>query len=739
MSNNNTFPAVQVASPIWNNRTVDSNDNTAAVIRSTETPSLDSADTNLFAYSGANLLLNAFSAARAGLSLAPLIVERSFDIASRATRFGLECGKEAVNFTENFINNSLNISAAGLIAVLETIAKSDQINAEQAARIEIIKSNIQQHIETVNTGVAIGSSLIREAILDSVEVLAISGIDFSRFITNQSLNLAGTVVKSMDEGIQAALAEQGIEVDSIQSNSILAAIAEICEITQEMDNRLRSVTHFEITQALFTYSSLVSTVATNECNQNNTAALNNIKQNHHALLQTDKSLSGAYRAKLFAMCAYGPNFLKFLGYSTKATTRKQFVCEVCKIDRKDIILTSWNSSISQPGFYLAYDHASKSIILAIRGSSRIVDAVTDLRCDYEKYKNGTVHRGMFVAAKYFDINVKQRVVDALAVQPAYSLIIAGHSLGAGVASLLALLWKNDPILDSQERPMRCYAFAAPCVASKELTELGKGTVKSVVLGDDLVCRLSAGSVRDLTTVIKLLTTWSRRAKREQQDHAKRNTNNSNGSAIVVEDVSEVEQKLEGNRVAMSHSLGSPRDQLTQRIQAVHNHHDLHELLKTYHKAEPGSMEKAHLIEQLSSVLKEIRQHMTAEKHYPVGDIYHILFTKRPVVKTSKLTAYTKSLIVAQLAPGYSESSDQQQGHNSVEMKAESSLQRAHYDLMAGKFEDLNELLLTSNSLADHLPEQYYAALHSLFNSPLVEVQLPLDHEMKNNNNAVKDS
>jgi hypothetical protein len=67
----------------------------------------------------------------------------------------------------------------------------------------------------------------------------------------------------------------------------------------------------------------------------------------------------------------------------------------------------------------------------------------------------------------------------------YRLRIIGHSLGAGIASILALL------LRPKHKRLRCLAFSPPgCVMSENLADESKRFTHSYVLGDDIVPRMS---------------------------------------------------------------------------------------------------------------------------------------------------------------------------------------------------------------------------------------------------------
>ncbi|KXZ46044.1 hypothetical protein GPECTOR_47g319 [Gonium pectorale] len=74
---------------------------------------------------------------------------------------------------------------------------------------------------------------------------------------------------------------------------------------------------------------------------------------------------------------------------------------------------------------------------------------------------------------------------------------AGHSLGAGVAGLLTLLLRqrSQPMAAPAAVPVvHCLAIAPPAVMSRQLAEVARQSVVSVVLSGDFVARLSCYSV-----------------------------------------------------------------------------------------------------------------------------------------------------------------------------------------------------------------------------------------------------
>ncbi|OSX60616.1 hypothetical protein POSPLADRAFT_1148763 [Postia placenta MAD-698-R-SB12] len=201
-----------------------------------------------------------------------------------------------------------------------------------------------------------------------------------------------------------------------------------------------------------------------------------------------------------------------------------------------------------PRFWVLTDHARREVVLVIRGTMSLNEIAVDLTCDTapfelytpkasrapkrpramssvpvpsvepaigpesddESHTTHLVHGGMLKMARAMGAPGKPvhvAVRDALRRNRGYSLVLCGHSLGAGVAALLALMWANPRTRLThqysrlpQRRSVSAYCFAPPCMASTQLARLAgeSGLVTSFVYGHDVVSRLSLGSVRDLT-------------------------------------------------------------------------------------------------------------------------------------------------------------------------------------------------------------------------------------------------
>ncbi|KAJ7984775.1 hypothetical protein DPEC_G00358280 [Dallia pectoralis] len=167
---------------------------------------------------------------------------------------------------------------------------------------------------------------------------------------------------------------------------------------------------------------------------------------------------------------------------------------------RDFIYVSFHNQIYEIPFFVALDHKREAVLVAVRGTLSFRDVLTDLSANCENVPvegvSGTcyAHKGMSQAAGYI---YKKLINDgilnqAFTIAPEYKLVITGHSLGAGTASLLAVL------LRSSFPTLQCYAFSPPGgLMSKALADYTKDFVVSVVLGKDLVPRLSYPNMEDL--------------------------------------------------------------------------------------------------------------------------------------------------------------------------------------------------------------------------------------------------
>ncbi|CEF63898.1 Sn1-specific diacylglycerol lipase beta [Strongyloides ratti] len=184
------------------------------------------------------------------------------------------------------------------------------------------------------------------------------------------------------------------------------------------------------------------------------------------------------------------------------------------IRREDLLFVSFENMVFQIPFIVCLDHQTNSIVIAIRGSASIHDFVTDLSLhedvimldvDSDKTIEGDemkvkAHKGMLLVAKNIltKLDNSQILDKTFFDYPSYDLVITGHSLGGGVGALLTLLLKQK-----YSRNIKCYSISPPgCVLDNEGRKYLKDSVLSIIVGEDIVPRMSYHSLFKLKCAIE---------------------------------------------------------------------------------------------------------------------------------------------------------------------------------------------------------------------------------------------
>lgn len=140
-----------------------------------------------------------------------------------------------------------------------------------------------------------------------------------------------------------------------------------------------------------------------------------------------------------------------------------------------------------PPYLIYLDHDHGDIVLAIRGLNMAKEAdyavLLDNGLGKMKLDGGYVHNGLLKAAAWIldaECDLLRELVEKY---PDYTLTFAGHSLGAGVAAMLAILVvQNRERLGNIERKrVRCYAMAPARCMSLNLAVRYADVINSVVL------------------------------------------------------------------------------------------------------------------------------------------------------------------------------------------------------------------------------------------------------------------
>lgn len=147
-----------------------------------------------------------------------------------------------------------------------------------------------------------------------------------------------------------------------------------------------------------------------------------------------------------------------------------------------------------PTYLLYVDHQHSDVVLAVRGMNMAKESdyavLLDNKLGQRRFNGGYVHNGLLKAAEWvFDAECDV-LKDLLERNPGYTLTFAGHSLGSGVVSMLALLAvHNRELLGGIDRKrIRCFAMAPARCMSLNLAVRYADVINAVILQDDFLPR-----------------------------------------------------------------------------------------------------------------------------------------------------------------------------------------------------------------------------------------------------------
>ena len=159
-----------------------------------------------------------------------------------------------------------------------------------------------------------------------------------------------------------------------------------------------------------------------------------------------------------------------------------------------------NGIVSTP-YAILVDTSKQKVVITIRGTISIEDMVIDLQYKPARLeKVGSIcgtnldghccHTGMLARSKWLYNQIKKtKVLKTLYSEKSpfkdFGLVVCGHSLGAGCASLLAIMVR--PAFPS----VRCFAYEPPGgLLDEELAKKSEDFITTTVRQDDMICRLS---------------------------------------------------------------------------------------------------------------------------------------------------------------------------------------------------------------------------------------------------------
>jgi hypothetical protein len=110
-----------------------------------------------------------------------------------------------------------------------------------------------------------------------------------------------------------------------------------------------------------------------------------------------------------------------------------------RVSVADIVAADWVTLPFSPASYVCVDRAGKTVVLAIRGTVSTGDLLTDAVSTSTPFLGGWAHSGMVMSAYQVCKTQLPNAAAALVNNPGFNFLVTGHSMGAGVAAILAML------------------------------------------------------------------------------------------------------------------------------------------------------------------------------------------------------------------------------------------------------------------------------------------------------------
>jgi hypothetical protein len=250
--------------------------------------------------------------------------------------------------------------------------------------------------------------LATSRLLGHVDAGVVCALELGQLCTQRAL-------KAADEQLEELGVEPGaLEAALLEASPGAHALAKIAKMVLDFGNDMRDASLEEVTTGLARLRDLQQAESnrdaeTQQCEASATPSFHSVEsaflgvgslaQHHDPLMPpwTADDKSDLMRFIALSCVAYGDLALRFLGVIKLNETSAVLhpgAAVVCKKTKGELYF---------PGYVLFVDHERKSIVVAIRGTFRPSDVVTDLMCMHEHVEHpfgsaGFVHGGMWKAS-----------------------------------------------------------------------------------------------------------------------------------------------------------------------------------------------------------------------------------------------------------------------------------------------------------------------------------------------------
>lgn len=159
---------------------------------------------------------------------------------------------------------------------------------------------------------------------------------------------------------------------------------------------------------------------------------------------------------------------------------------------EDKFIKYFEGDLKKIGFIVFIDE--NKLVISLRGTLSHNDVINDLNAEYTPFLQGYAHSGILKLANNFINSELQHIKEVLEFNNIKDLLITGHSLGGGVATLLHMLISNKNLVPGCS--LSTYTFASPPTVSSDFLGEKVENLITYNYGNDFVPRLSLGALLD---------------------------------------------------------------------------------------------------------------------------------------------------------------------------------------------------------------------------------------------------
>ncbi|PUZ67387.1 hypothetical protein GQ55_3G430700 [Panicum hallii var. hallii] len=193
-------------------------------------------------------------------------------------------------------------------------------------------------------------------------------------------------------------------------------------------------------------------------------------------------------------------------------------------EQNDVLIKKSKARLLKPAFTVVRDRSSKCFLLFIRGAISVKERLTaatgaEVPFHHVVVQEGRVsnvvlgyaHCGMVAAARWIAKRAIPCLSKAMEQSSDYEVKIIGHSMGAGIATILTYILRENEKLSSST----CIAFGPAACMTWDLAESGKDFVTTIVNRNDLVPSLGIASAAKLRTEV-MASSWAHDLRKQIQ-------------------------------------------------------------------------------------------------------------------------------------------------------------------------------------------------------------------------------